>query len=47
MIWLKYKGFLLDIENLLLIVSGFGSRKNNVIGIVSDNLMNGLENGLL
>ncbi|EHV83019.1 hypothetical protein AB06_4579 [Escherichia coli 2-474-04_S1_C1] len=37
----------MDTENLLLIASGFGSRKNNVIGIASDNLMNGPENGSL
>ncbi|EHW7684038.1 hypothetical protein K3J15_005055 [Salmonella enterica subsp. enterica serovar Mbandaka] len=47
MTWPKYKGSLLDTENLLLIASGFGSRKNNVIGIASDNLMNGPENGSL
>ena len=43
--WPKYKGSLLDTENSLLIVTGFVSRKNNVIGIASDNLMNGPEMG--
>ncbi|RCG79075.1 hypothetical protein CSB66_4766 [Enterobacter hormaechei] len=37
----------MDTENSLLIVTGFVSRKNNVIGIASDNLMNGPGNGSL